>query len=324
MNKKDLKRFIDLGLLNDENTFSIYGQEIIDNFVIELVKVLKKESFKHYNIDYKKENIKGRFYKIDGIFIEIFSNVNSNNNEALDIFYIFSRFLKNILGISFFEGYKDFYNNRYYYGYYLTNLFKVKQNSKIVYLKFDLRNIFYSIYNDEDYFSSLVNNYIYIIPLHQNKSGVLSYANKIKEKIGVNVFINDDNISPLEKKKDAIKKRMAVILYVGPKELKKQEVQIEINDQKEIVLFKDLNIDYYLSKSYKLKLNKSNKDIFLKEKELLNINDQSLVSKVNICENCIEKKYKFYMNPFNKVSKTNKCIICQKEVKNLVFIKKRV
>lgn len=145
MNKKDLKRFIDLDLLINENTFSIYGQEIIDNFVNNLITILKKEGFKHYNIDYKKENFQGRFYKLNDYYFEIFSSVKENNNEALDIYYIFSRFIKNILGISIYEGYNDYHNNRYYYGYYIKNLFKVKQNKKIVYLKFDLRNIFYSV-----------------------------------------------------------------------------------------------------------------------------------------------------------------------------------
>ena len=96
MNKKDLKRFIDLDLLINENTFSIYGQEIIDNFVNNLITILKKEGFKHYNIDYKKENFQGRFYKLNDYYFEIFSSVKDNNNEALDIYYIFSRFIKNI------------------------------------------------------------------------------------------------------------------------------------------------------------------------------------------------------------------------------------
>ena len=117
MNKKDLKRFIDLNLLINENTFSIYGQEIIDNFVNNLITTLKKEGFKHYNIDYKKENFQGRFYKLNDYYFEIFSSVKDNNNEALDIYYIFSRFIKNILGISIYEGYNDYHNNRYYYGY---------------------------------------------------------------------------------------------------------------------------------------------------------------------------------------------------------------
>ena len=286
MNKKDLKRFIDLDLLINENTFSIYGQEIIDNFVNNLITILKKEGFKHYNIDYKKENFQGRFYKLNDYYFEIFSSVKDNNNEALDIYYIFSRFIKNILGISIYEGYNDYHNNRYYYGYYIKNLFKVKQNKKIVYLKFDLRNIFYSVYNEEDYFSYLINENVYLIPLHQNKSGVLSYANKIKEKLKVNVIIDSDNISPFEKKKKAINKRIGTIIYVGPKELKHQTVLIEQDDIKETVNINDLDIDYYLNKGYKNKLNKSLKETFLNEKEIVDLNNLKYFNKVNLCENC--------------------------------------
>ncbi len=324
MNKKDLKRFIDLNLLINENTFSIYGQEIIDNFVNNLITTLKKEGFKHYNIDYKKENFQGRFYKLNDYYFEIFSSVKENNNEALDIYYIFSRFIKNILGISIYEGYNDYHNNRYYYGYYIKNLFKVKQNKKIVYLKFDLRNIFYSVYNEEDYFSYLINENVYLIPLHQNKSGVLSYANKIKEKFKVNVIIDSDNISPFEKKKNAINKRIGTIIYVGPKELKHQTVLIEQDDIKETVNINDLDIDYYLNKGYKNKLNKSLKETFLNEKEIVDLNNLKYFNKVNLCENCNVLNYKKYMLPFNRVTKTNNCLICKKESKNLVFIKKRV
>lgn len=324
MNKKDLDRFINLNLLINEKTFSIYGQEIIDNFVNSLISTLKKEGFKHYNIDYKKENFQGRFYKISDNYFEIFSSVKENNNEALDIYYIFSRFIKNILGISIYEGYNDYHNNRYYYGYYITTLFKVKQNKRIVYLKFDLRNIFYSVYNEEDYFSYLINENVYLIPLHQNKSGVLSYANKIKESLKVNVIIDSDSISPFEKRKKAINKRIGTIIYVGPKELKHQSILIELDNNKEELPLNSLDINYYLNKSYKNKLNKSLKDTFLNEKEVTNLNDLKYLNKVNLCENCNVLNYKKYMYPFNRVTKTNNCLICKKESKNLVFIKKRV
>ena len=74
----------------------------------------------------------------------------------------------------------------------------------------------------------------------------------------------------------------------------------------------------------KNKLNKSLKDTFLNEKEITNLNDLKYLNKVNLCENCNVLNYKKYMYPFNRVTKTNNCLICKKESKNLVFIKKRV
>ena len=53
-------------------------------------------------------------------------------------------------------------------------------------------------------------------------------------------------------------------------------------------------------------------------------NNLKYFNKVNLCENCNVLNYKKYMLPFNRVTKTNNCLICKKESKNLVFIKKRV
>ena len=324
MNSKDINKFVELGFLLNKETFTIYGQEIVDNFVVGLIECLKKEGYKHYNVDLINNDLDGKYYRLNGYYFEIVSNYVLNNNEALDLYYLFSKFIKNTLGISFYEGYKDYYSNRYYFGYYINNLFTVKQNKKKVYIKFDLRKIFYSVYNEDDYFSYLVNNYVYLIPLHQNKSGVLSYANKLKVKLNVNVILNDDNISPLEKKKASINKRIGVVLYVGPKELKRQEVVIEFNNEKISVPFETFNINDYLVKSYKLKLNKNLKEVFLNEKEVTNINDLTKFNKVNLCDDCSLKGYQKYIYPFNKVSKSSVCILCKKEVKNLIFIKKRV
>ena len=51
------------------------------------------------------------------------------------------------------------------------------------------------------------------------------------------------------------------------------------------------------------------------------INDKKLI-KVNICENCQIDKYHNFLIPFNRISKTHKCIKCNKEVNNIVYLKK--
>ena len=66
------------------------------------------------------------------------------------------------------------------------------------------------------------------------------------------------------------------------------------------------------------------KEVFLKEKEVTNINELTKFNKVNLCENCDIKGYQKSIYPFNKVSKSSTCILCGKDVKNLIFIKKRV
>ena len=52
-------KFIKLGFLED-NSFTVYGQEIIDKFLSIIITKLKSEGFKHYNLDFinnKKEGI---------------------------------------------------------------------------------------------------------------------------------------------------------------------------------------------------------------------------------------------------------------------------
>ena len=131
MNSKDINKFVELGFLLDKETFTIYGQEIVDNFVSSLIECLKKEGYKHYNVDLINNALEGKYYRLNGYYFEIVSNYISNNNEALDLYYLFSKFVKKTLGISFYEGYKDYFNNRYYFSYNFTNLFCLTVNKLV-------------------------------------------------------------------------------------------------------------------------------------------------------------------------------------------------
>lgn len=327
MNKNDIKRFINLGFLDDENTYSIYGQKVVDKFLELVIKKLNEEGFNHYNQDFIHLNLKGKYYRIIDNKLEVMISEININNDALDLQYLFSKILKEILGLALIEGYKVNNNFNYYYGYIYLNkirrIYTVKQNSKKAYLQFDIDNIFYSIYEEDSYLSYKVLPMLTIIPLHQNKSGVLSYANKIKDHINFDTYIDDHSISPLEKKKNAINKRMPLIIYVGPKEYKNKLVTIELNENKYQIKYEEINsIDNYLSISLNIKYNNMLKKIYLFEKEVKVIDELAKIVKVNICPTCKIEKYKYFLTPFNRVSKINKCIVCNENINNIVLLKK--
>lgn len=327
MNKIDIVKFINLGFLENETTFSLYGQEVIDKFISLLTNKLKEEKFKHYNIDFINKNIDGRYYRFINNKIEIMIKEDNTKNNSLDLQYLISKFIKDILGIALIEGAKEKYNYSYYYGYLLLNklikIYEVKQNKEKTYIRFDVLNILYSFYNEDSYLSYLILPELVIIPLHQNKSGVLSYANKIKEKLNVPSYIDDRNISPLEKKKSTVNKRIPLIIYVGPKEYKKNILTIEYLENKYELSIEDINsINDYLVKSLKDKYNISLKKIYEYNKEVININNLRKIIKVNICDNCFIEGYKYFLTPFNKITKTNKCIICQNKINNIKLLSK--
>lgn len=327
MNKIDIVKFINLGFLENETTFSLYGQEVIDKFIGLLTNKLKEEKFKHYNIVFINKNIDGRYYRFINNKIEIMIKEDNTKNNALDLQYLISKFIKDILGIALIEGAKEKYNYSYYYGYLLLNklikIYEVKQNKEKTYIRFDLLNILYAFYNEDSYLSYLILPELVIIPLHQNKSGVLSYANKIKEKLNIPSYIDDRNISPLEKKKSTLNKRIPLIIYVGPKEYKKNILTIEYLENKYELSIEDINsINDYLVKSLKDKYNISLKKIYEYDKEVININNLRKIIKVNICDNCFIEGYKYFLTPFNKITKTNKCIICQNKINNIKLLSK--
>lgn len=323
MKKVYINKLIELGFLDNLNCLSIYGQEIVDKFVELLLIRLKKEGFKHYNLDFINSNIKGKYYRINNNVIEIMTNEGNINNDALDLQYLFSKALKDDVGLSLIEGYKVFNNYNYYYGYLiykgLNKIYEIKQNKKKAYLRFDLINIFYSILDEKDYLSYLLAPYYTIIPLHQNKSGVLSYAKKVSESLSYNFYIDDRNISPLEKKKTSNQKRVPLVLYLGPKEYKNQLLIVEFENVKREI-DKD-EIDSFLEMTLKHKLCNYLKTNYFIDKEVSSLNSLNKISKVNLCEDCL-KTQKFFMYPFNRINKNKHCLLCNKEVNNMVYIKK--
>ena len=80
MNSKDINKFVELGFLLNKETFTIYGQEIVDNFVVGLIECLKKEGYKHYNVDLINNDLDGKYYRLNGYYFEIVSNYVLNNN----------------------------------------------------------------------------------------------------------------------------------------------------------------------------------------------------------------------------------------------------
>ena len=72
----------------------------------------------------------------------------------------------------------------------------------------------------------------------------------------------------------------------------------------------------------KTKYNNSLKDMFILEKEKTNLENLGKIIKVNLCNDCIIDKYKKFLVPFNRVSKKRKCIICGKDINNVVILKK--
>lgn len=318
-------KFIKLGFLED-NSFTVYGQEIIDKFLSIIITKLKSEGFKHYNLDFINNKKEGKYYRINNYTLEIMSNLGNINHEALNLQYMLSRILKDYLGVSLIEGYKYRNNSIYYYGYILLkdleNMYTIKQNKSKTYLRFDLRNILYSIYDDNSYLSYHLAPYIKIIPLHQNKSGVLSYANKIKDNLKISSKVDERNISPIDKKKEALNERVPLIIYVGPKEYKHNKALIELNNERYELSFEELNnIDQYLIKSLKDKINNNLKFTYSLDKEVTNINLLTRISKVNICNNCL-KNYKYIMHPFNRINKSVCCLVCNEKINNVVYIKK--
>lgn len=327
MKTQYINKLKELGFLESNAVCTIYGQEIIDNFLELLIKKLKQNEFKHYNKSVIKENKLGKYYYLTDRYIEMSLSKDNINNEALDLQYLFSKFLKDTLGISLIEGTKIVYNYNYYCGYIYLNkpilMYIVKQNKYNTYIKFDLFNIFYSIIKENTYLSYLIAPKITIIPLHQNKSGVLSYANKIKETLLFNSEIDDRNISPSLKIEKAKNERVPLIIYSGPKEYKNQNLIIEYNNFKETISINDLNkINDYLLITLKNKYNQNLKDIYLFDRELTVLNNLSKIIKVNICDRCNIDQYKYLLTPFNRISKTNRCVKCNKEVNNILYLTK--
>jgi len=327
MKKSEIKKLIDLGFLESDNQCSIYGQEIVDRFLKLLINKFEMLGYKHYNRDFIKDTISGKYYRIVNNTLEVMVSDSNIKNEALDLQYLFSKFLKDNLGIAMIEGSKYVKGNEYYYGYLLScnlkNVYTIKQNKYKSYLKFNLFNIFYSIINEDSYLSYKILPYLAIIPLHQNKSGVLSYANKVKENLEFSSYLDDRNISPLEKKKAVINKRIPLIIYVGPKEYKSQKVTIEVNGMKEEIEFKDLKfIQKYLEYSLQKKYNNELKNVFYYEKEITQLNELNKIIKINICPNCHVERYKYFLTPFNRVNKSKLCLVCNQNVNNLIFLKK--
>lgn len=327
MKKKYVKQLIDLGFLESNEICTLFGQEVLDNFLYLFIDVLIKNGYKHYNKDFIKEGINGKFYRINSHYLDVYSNVNNINNEALDIEHLFSRYFKEFLGIALIEGYRYRGIYKYYYAYiYLNDLesfFEIKQNKNQTYVRFDIYNIFYSIIEENNCLSYLLSPKVVIIPLHQNKSGVLSYATKIREKMEIDSYIDDGDCSPYEKTKKANNLRIPLKIYAGPKEFKHQKVIIEYNDRKEEISFNDLDkISDYLTLTLKNKYNNNLRKIYSFEKEKKEINNLGNLDKVNICNECNIDGYKKFLIPFNRVSKTHKCIICQKEKNNIIYIKR--
>lgn len=328
MNKIEVQKLINLGFLESKEICSIYGQEIVDNFLDLLFINLKKEGFKHYNIDLNKSSIKGKYYRLINHYLEILVSESNIQNDALDLQHLFSKFLKDTLGVSLIEGSKVKNNFNYYYGYIFQSNFKkmyeIKQNNYKVFIKFDVFNIFNSIYDENSYLSYKIAPCIAIIPLHQNKSGVLSYANKIKNKIDFNSYVDERNISPILKKKHANNKRIPMIIYIGPKEYKNKKVCLEFNGIKEEINFEEMElINDYLERTLKNKYNQNLKKIYLFEKEVLSLEKKEKIIKVNICSNCSVEGYKYFLTPFNRINKNNKCIICNDVSNNIILLKKK-
>lgn len=318
-------KFISLGFIKDD-VFTIYGQEIVDKFLDLIINKLKSEGFKHYNLDFINSDSLGKYYRITNNYLEIMSSVGNINHEALNLEYLLSKLLKDYLGISLIEGYKSMHNNTYYYGYILLKdlelMYVVKQNKSKAYLRFDLKNIFYSVFEDNSYLSYYLIPYLKIIPLHQNKSGVLSYANKIKESLAMPSIVDDRSISPFEKKRSLVNERIPLAIYVGPKEYKNNKFIIELNEEKIELSYDEINnINYYLIKSLKDKMNNNLKKNYLLEKEKTDLNLLTKINKVNICNDCI-KDYKYILHPFNRLNKSTCCIKCGKSANNVVYIKK--
>ena len=328
MNKIDINKFQNIGYLESSNICTIYGQEVLDKFLDLLINKIKKEGFKHYELDFINSNLKGKYYRIVNNYLEMMISENNINNDALDLQYLFSKLLKDILGISLIEGSRKSHNYIYYYGYILINKLKtiyvIRQNKTNAYLKFNLLNIFYSVYEDDSYLSYKILPSLYIIPLHQNKSGVLSYASKVQNQININSYIDDRNISPLEKKKETSNKRIPIIIYVGPKEYKNRLLTIEYNNIKTQFKFDEIEIiNNLLIKSLNDKYNSFLKKIYCFDKEKFEIDNLEKIIKINICNDCVIEGYNYFLTPFNRVSKINRCIVCNKELNNIVLLKKK-
>ena len=67
-----------------------------------------------------------------------------------------------------------------------------------------------------------------IIPLDQYRSGMLSYANKIKDKLDYNLIIDERNIPNFQKRKEALDKKVPLIIYIGKKDLKNKTANITL------------------------------------------------------------------------------------------------
>ncbi len=326
MKRKDINKLKSLGFINDDDILSIYGQEILDKFTNILINTLKNEGFKHYNVNFIKAKVKGKYYRIINDTFEIMISDDNILNASLDLNYMFSKFIKDVLGISLIEGYKINRNYKYYYGYMrnLEAFYIVKQNKNQAYLRFDLFKIFLSCIKEDSYLSCYLISHLVLIPLHKTKSGVLSYAKNVGEKSNITILIDERDISNLEKKKDVFNKRIPFIIYVGPKELKRQTITIEYQNEKIEILLNDIDtINNLLLKSFKDKYNNNLKEIFLLDKEKLEIGFSNNIVKVNLCESCQINNYKYFLTPFNRVSKNYKCLICKKEANNLIYLKRK-